>query len=253
MMIKQIKNNQQQGMALIAVLIIVIVVTLLGVTAMRMSMTSLALATNSQASNLLFQAADLGLRSLPTNITNISAALEGNGILYTNTGGATEKALCVSTDGATWGTGSAQVAGFRDGPCVVGNSNNFMSTRNLVVTQVNTIKVNVDGGDTNNSGQDISQQLIETQRFIVTSTSVMPSLGSATVEKINGCLNGTDTYMTQGMRSEETVEIAQKGKTKSDIDSSNPAAIPSITDCLTDSGAVFVTHQQIYAVGYQVQ
>ena len=71
-MIKQIKNNQQQGMALIAVLIIVIVVTLLGVTAMRMSMTSLALATNSQASNLLFQAADLGLRSLPTNITNIS-------------------------------------------------------------------------------------------------------------------------------------------------------------------------------------
>ena len=55
---------KQRGAALIAVLIILVVITLLGVTAMRMGLTSLTLATNSQVSQLLFQSADMGTASL---------------------------------------------------------------------------------------------------------------------------------------------------------------------------------------------
>jgi Tfp pilus assembly protein PilX len=50
----------QQGAALIAVLIVLLIVTVLGITAMRMGLSSLALANNSQMSQLLFQTADMG-------------------------------------------------------------------------------------------------------------------------------------------------------------------------------------------------
>lgn len=240
---------KQEGMALLAVLVIVIVVTLLGVTAMRMSITSLALATNSQVSNLLFQASDLGIRSFANNITNVAAAMDGAGILNPLGSGSNERALCVSTDGATWGSGIYSVNGFRNGSCVVGNANNFVSARNLVVTQLNYIRMDKGGGQVNNGETDLTKtEILDETQYIVTSTSVMPGLGSADVDTINDCLDGTHSTMTAGMVSEDTVAAFQKGQLSSDV---TGAATVTITDCLTDIGAVFTSHQQVFAAGFR--
>ena len=70
----------QRGAALITVLIILIIVTLLGVTAMRMGMSSLALATSSQVSQILFESADVGTEYL-------NRAILADGVTAMNTGG----------------------------------------------------------------------------------------------------------------------------------------------------------------------
>lgn len=241
-------NHKQEGMALLAVLVIVIVVTLLGVTAMRMSITSLALATNSQVSNLLFQASDAGIRSFASNITNVTAAMDGAGILNPLGSGSNERALCVSTDGATWGSGIHSVNGFRNGNCAVGNASNFVSARNLVVTQLNYVRMEKSGSQVNNGETDLTKtEILDETQYIVTSTSIMPGLGSASIDTINSCLSGTHSSMT-GMVSEDTATAFQKGKLSADI---TGADVVTITDCLTDSGAVFTSHQQVFAVGYR--
>lgn len=249
----KIYSSSQKGAALFAVLVIVIVVTMLGLTAMRMSMTSLALATNSQATNLLFQAADLGIKSMAENINaaNVTSAMKAGGILGTMG----EKALCLSTKtGVVWrGSTEYAVNGFRDGACDVSNAENFVSGRKLVVTQVNYVRKRPTGADSNTSVSNLTVEgsadsPIESDIVIVTSTSVMPTLGSASVDKINGCLNGSDAYMTAGMLSEEVLTAYDSGKTASDIADANEAVRPTITDCLTDGGAVFTSHQDVYTL-----
>lgn len=250
----KIYSSSQKGAALFAVLMIVIVVTMLGLAAMRMSITSLALATNSQASNLVFQAADLGIRMISTNINeaSVTSAMKSGGILGTMG----EKALCLSTKSdVTWRNATEYaVKGFRDGPCDVANAENFVSGRNLVVTQVNYVRKRPSGSDSNASVSNLafeegsSDMPIEADIVIVTSTSVMPTLGSASVAKINACLNGTDSYMTAGMLSEEVLSSHESGKTALDIADANEAIKPTITDCLTDSGAVFTSHQDVFTL-----
>ncbi len=72
--LKQQRAHLQQGAALIAVLVILVVITLLGVTAMRMGITSLALATNSQVVQVLFQSADIGTNQLFNTVNSTGTA-----------------------------------------------------------------------------------------------------------------------------------------------------------------------------------
>ena len=72
-----IKKPKQQGAALIAVLLILVVVTLLGISAMRMGLTGLTVATNSQISSLLFQAADKGIHN-PDGSTGLNVSLSAH-------------------------------------------------------------------------------------------------------------------------------------------------------------------------------
>ena len=67
--------NKQRGATLVTVMIIMVMITLLGLTAMRMGMSSLTLATNSQVSNLLFQASDVGMVEFANTVE--SAAFKG--------------------------------------------------------------------------------------------------------------------------------------------------------------------------------
>ena len=77
MVINNISNarTQQEGVTLITVMIILIVVTLLGLSAMRMSLSSLTMATNSQVTNLLFQSADVGLVQFVNEVNKTLARL----------------------------------------------------------------------------------------------------------------------------------------------------------------------------------
>lgn len=216
-------RSQQKGVTLITVMIILIIVTLLGISAMRMSLTSLTLATNSQVTNLLFQSADVGLVQFANEVNRTPGVAD-------KAGGILEDA--VSTEGTEFSfclTPKASTAKkFIKGNCDVTVSANYMSGRDVVATQV-TIKVvkNTDyilGTDSTLAGPLVPIKLN------VYSTAVLPAFGSATKSKINECL----------------------GKLNDDsADATAATPIVSTTDCLTDEGAVFNTQIDEVTYGYK--
>lgn len=240
-----LSQRKQGGAALIAVLVIVIVITILGISAMRMGITGLTLATNSQAGNLLFQTADLGLQRLQLGVNggdvlgSAEIAMDAGGILGT-TG---EKTLCVSTRGAVWGSGASAVSGFVDGACNVNNAEEYVSGRNLVMAQVSYVRSPQSSFSSNSSMVNLSASLgtstapVEPDVVRVTSTAVMPTLGSADLSVINGCL-GKPSDDSGKMKGTDAVEKAAA------------AAVETITDCLTDSGAIFTSHEDVYLLGF---
>jgi len=209
---------KQRGAALIAVLIILVVITLLGVTAMRMGLTSLTLATNSQVSQLLFQSADMGTASLVKLVQQDTAsAMKVGGVIGTTTG--SEQNLCVTpVNTANYGNTLS------NGKCDVSQATSFLSARKLVATQVSYTRALVSDGESNSSEDNISQigqgaAALAEERLKIYSTSVMPAFGSASVGDINDCLS----------------------KPSDDDEESNKNTYTK-TDCLTDKGAVFTTH-----------
>jgi len=227
-----IQKNKQQGAALIAVLIIIVVVTMLGITAMRMGLTGLTIATNSQIGNLLFQAADDGLVKMESAIrnggasdANIATAMGINGILGAK---GSDVAYCI-TPIADAMVGA--VAGLTAGACNTSVSANYLSARNISMVQVNYRRRTQNDADSN-SGMDTLTSMgtgsnpNPADRLTLTSTAIMPSLGTASETLINNCLNSG---------------------VSDDVD--DPAVV-TITDCLTDAGAVFTTHQDEYEIGF---
>lgn len=210
--------RKQDGAAILVVMLILLVITVLGITAVRMGMTSLTIATNSQVSALLFQAADTGLASFEGNITaNPAKAANADGVI----GGAaavagTDTKYCVTKDNL-----------FRAGGCAAGVDADFNSARKVVLNQVAVmVPANEDGSpqqplligtDPERSGGLVGYKVN------IYSTSVLPVIGAASETEINGCL----------------------GLPNSDPDD-NPAAVTTVTDCLTDAGAVFTTMVQEY-------
>ena len=118
-----IKKPKQQGAALIAVLLILVVVTLLGISAMRMGLTGLTVATNSQISSLLFQAADKGMSDMQnairnggTNTADISIAMSAVGLVSALKGADVAYCVIPSTT-ATVSSGTNTVQGLKAGAC----------------------------------------------------------------------------------------------------------------------------------------
>jgi hypothetical protein len=213
----------QRGAALITVLVILIIVTLLGISAMRMGMSSLTLATSSQVSQILFEGADVGTEYLNRAILADTVAAMNTGGLIGVTSGA-DTPLCVtpvtgSTTNLTAGTCNAD-----------SKPSNYLSKRGVVLTQVAYRRLTVSEGDSNNAEEDISQgggasATGSAERLKIYSTAVVPSFGSADTAAINGCL--------------------QK---PSDDDEVDTATVTTVTDCLTDAGAVFTTHASEYRI-----
>jgi len=221
--LQQQRAHLQRGAALIAVLVILIVITLLGVTAMRMGITSLALATNSQVVQVLFQSADTGTNQLVNTVNQMGAkALETSGVLAGDTG-----VLCVTP------TAAANFPGLTTGTCNAENSSSYLNESKVVLAQVNFLKEDLTGWTSSLAQSNVSKEgqgnnpLGETQNLKVFSTAVVPSFGSASTTTINGCLNNAPD----------------------DIDANGPnTAVVTITDCLTNAGAVFTTHQSEYKI-----
>jgi type IV pilus assembly protein PilX len=61
-------QNKQQGVTLVFSLVILVTLTLIGVSSIQGTRTELAMAGNQRESNLMFQAAEMGLRAAEANI-----------------------------------------------------------------------------------------------------------------------------------------------------------------------------------------
>lgn len=217
--LKQQRAHLQQGAALIAVLVILVVITLLGVTAMRMGITSLALATNSQVVQVLFQSADIGTNQLFNTVNSTgAAALDTTGVLAGKTG-----RLCVTP------VSSATFTNLTTGACDTESASSYLNANQVVLTQVNYERSEVNDAQANDKESDISV-LGQSENILggveilkVFSTAVVPSFGSADATTINSCLNNA-------------------------ADDADDTTTVTITDCLTNVGAVFTTHESEYKI-----
>lgn len=211
--------NKQRGAAILVVMLILLVITVLGITAVRMGMTSLTIATNSQVNALLFQAADTGLihfeqrvsanpagAALPGGVIGPSLTVPGSEVLYCGT----------------------KLDNFHKGGCQAGVTADFTSNREAVIAQMSVeVPAAADGSPMKSVvlGTDMDRAGVPTYRVKVHATSAIPVFGAASAGDINDCL----------------------GEVNDDSDA--PAEI-SVTDCLTDAGAVFTTMVQEYDYGF---
>lgn len=214
-------RSLQQGAALIAVLIILVIVTLLGVTAMRMGLSGLSLANNSQVSQLLFQAADMGTTQIRNAVNqDVLAAMGSSGLISDVSGADTH--LCLKPTGGS---------NFSAGACDPTSTSNYISERAVVLTQVTYRRLTVTDGDTSNgaesllqTGQSVSPTGSQ-ERLKTFSTSVVPSFGSASPATVKECLQNP-----------------------ADDEERDGDTTYTITDCLTKVGAVFTTHVAEYRI-----
>ncbi len=222
-------RTPQKGVTLITVMIILIVVTLLGLSAMRMSLSSLAIATNSQVTNLLFQSADVGLVQFVNEVNKTPSNADfGSGVLVSAIAQeGKEFSYCVTPK-----TGAAKV--FSTGGCDVTNADNnqYLSARNAVATQV-TLKVIPNDGFLLGSDTSLAAALVPI-KLSVYSTAVLPAFGSADKATIKTCL-------------------AKPNDDRADQPAAGVVAAidtETVTDCLTDNGAVFNTQVEEATYGY---
>lgn len=205
--------NRQKGAAILVVMLVLLVITLLGVAAVRMGLTSLTIATNSQVSSLLFQAADSGLVTFELKVVeNPGAAALPTGVIGPSLNApGVEQLYCVT-----------KANRLKPGTCA---SNDFTSSRDAVVNQIAIeVPAAADGSPMRAVvlGTDLDRAGISNYIVHVHSTSVLPVFGAATGGEIDDCL---------------------KSPNDSEVD-------PTVTDCLTDEGAVFNTLVQEYSYGY---
>ncbi|HNP01861.1 MAG TPA: hypothetical protein PKN43_03670 [Agitococcus sp.] len=215
----------QQGAALIAVLVVLLIVTVLGVTAMRMGLSGLVLANNSQVSQLLFQSADMGTVQIRKTIEmDVKGALQLTGVVGNPTGGDTHLCFRPRDNGTDF-------KHFKTGACDPNDTASYLSQRAIVLTQVSYNRNVITDGDSSNDVDDISREGSSTsatgasERLRTFSTSVVPSFGSASQTTIKECL--------------------QQPADDEDVQNSS---VYTITDCLTKVGAVFTTHVTEYRI-----
>lgn len=210
--------NRQKGAAILVVLMILLIITLLGIAAVRMGLTSLSVATNSQVNALLFQAADTGLVVFEQKVReNPAEAALPIGIIgpALNSPGE-EKLYCVTKSDRLKVDGCKAADGF------------YSSARDAVISQI-AVKVPAaaDGSPMRAVvlGTDLDRAGISAYRVDVHSTSVIPAFGAADNDEITECLGLVN-------------------------DDSDATSAETVTECLTDKGAVFNTLVQEYSYGY---
>ena len=256
-----VKLNQQ-GSTLIVVLALLVLITLIGTVAMKSSLVSLNVATNSQAQQIMTQSSDSAMFALQ-DPAQFKRYQMGNGVLgYMRTDANKEKELvfCLRNNATRffdlnqasviyWPSGSAKPVNNElglDGYCDMSQANSYTSGRKAVMTQV---AVRYTSTPTKpfefyQRGTDLeTAKLEETERLIVHSTSIMPSLAnSATNAQINGCLSQhlnlaiepVDAYVDD--QDEDQIEANKKGKV-------------SVSKCLSDLNVPHTTHVTEYTLG----
>lgn len=216
-------HPRQRGMTLIVVLLMLVVLTLLGITGMRMGLSSLTVATNSQVSNLLYQSADAGLFSLERIVgQDIMAATAPGGVLAAISVEGQEDIFCMSTRQAN--------VTLNSGACSTGDAADYMSGRKAVMAQVHVKNKGVT--NTPVKGSDVGLSL--NYAFAVTSTAVLPAFGSATNSTINDCMTRVG---------DDTVKV-------NNVEGTDPAVI-TVAECLAAAGAVATTLADDYLIVYE--
>lgn len=207
--------SSQKGATLIIVLIMLLLITIIGTWAIRGSITSLNIATNTQAQALLKQSSDAVFFKLENDTSNdlILANMQiGDGILAylmraenkgkelvfcirgnveNNWEGARQGSI-VYWQGSTINNRELGANGF----CQATRSADFTSGRQAILTRVairvapssNDFGHMVDGDDKEGKGKDIST-------VIVNATSLLPNLSTATDAQVNACISNFTTFV----------------------------------------------------------
>jgi len=205
-------RRMQSGATLIIVLILLLVMTVVGTMAIRGSLTALNIATNSQAQQLLLQNSDAAIFNVenPALVERNTAydglfglvksdANKGKELVFCYKGTATEFYDFSRASFMQWVSGTApnnSELGI-DGYCKMDSSNNFFTSgRKAVMTQV-SIKVNTDASSNLDRafehmqrGTDAeSAKIDKSEKILVTATSIVPAMSSASDEDINACFS----------------------------------------------------------------
>lgn len=235
-------KTKQEGATLIVVLILLVIITMIGTLAIRSSLTTLNIATNSQAQQLLVQNSDSAIFNVedPDLIERNTAydglfglvksdANKGKELVFCYKGTATEFYDFSRASFMQWVSGTApnnSELGI-DGYCKMDSSNNFFTSgRKAVMTQV-SIKVNTDASSNLDRafehmqrGTDAeSAKIDKSEKILVTATSIVPSMSTANDTDINNCFS---THMNQVVIPSGVTPAAGMGK--------------SVSQCLQDLG-----------------
>ena len=197
--------KQQHGSTLIVVLILLLAITIIGTLAIRQSMVSLNIATNSQAQQLMIQNSDAvaftvedaqnlvrstlkngmfgKVRSVENKGKELVFCYRGNRSQFFNAGASS----LVSVEGNT--ITRAGVAGFCHSG---GNTNFYTSSRRAVLTQVSVKVIPGAGGnafgDVPRGTDTLITGMEDTDRVKVFAVSLMPALSMASTDDIDACL-----------------------------------------------------------------
>lgn len=245
----------QQGSTIIVVMVVVILLTIIGAMAMRGGMFGLRIATNSQANNIMDQNNDASFYHIE-NLEFIQSQLMGTGLLgfpKMTDNRNKELVLCYrgssskfyqlgkvslvysELDGSTEKLKIEHVGGSSNmGFCQVNDSkSDFVSGRGAAMTQ---IAVRISGYPEDEPfghyqiGTDVeTAKLEETLRVVITSTTVMPTLSSASNTVINTCMQNL-----------------------SYIDDST-SALQTVSECLSDASIPYKTQVAEYNLGQFIQ
>lgn len=204
----------QAGATLIIVLILLLVITVIGTLAIRASLTSLNIATNSQAQQLLMQNSDAAIfhSENPDRIilnTSLSGLFgwvnldvnKGKEMVFCYRGEADDFFDSSKASAMKWTSGSAPDNSEKglDGFCKLSNTVNFFTSgRKAVMTQV-MIKSDISTNDligveepfeNMQKGTDVDKaKVMQSSKIIVMTTSIVPAMSSATDTDINTCFN----------------------------------------------------------------
>lgn len=211
-----IKN--QKGSTLIVVLILLLLITIIGSLAIRSSLVSLNIATNSQAQQLLIQSSDAAIYKVEDpNFFVRNLALDGLfGFIKSNENKGKELVFCYRGDQTQffnlskasvmeWVSGDAPDNNNYgiDGYCKLKTTDNyFTSGRQTVMTQVavkvldhsaiSTLNEAINPFEYMQQGTDTETAKIEAaDRVLIIATSIIPTLANGVTEdQIDECFSG---------------------------------------------------------------
>ncbi|SDB99750.1 hypothetical protein SAMN05421733_107141 [Acinetobacter boissieri] len=214
--------STQKGATLIIVLCVLILTAMIGAMIVRQSMTSLNIATNAQAKQLLFQSSDAALMKVQNASESLILTISGSlGRSMNSVSKSQEIVFCYQKNSADffnvtrystieWQDGASAPNGSISGTlgyCQVSQAsrNFFTSGRNAILTQVSIQNIGTSttstesGAFTGHSLGTDAQSLNATagggnntqsnQVIRVYAVSLMPSMSTASGAAINTCLN----------------------------------------------------------------
>lgn len=237
-------KKKQQGATLIVVLMLLVALTVIGTLAIRQSLVSLNIATNGQAQQLLMQNSDAATFSVEDS-RNLVRSMARDGmfgfikdpinrdkeLVFCYRGSRSQfftlsQASLIYNQDGTIRNNTMGTAGY----CRAGSSstqNFFTSNRRAVLTQVSVSFLNTAGStpfESNIRGTDeVISKIQKTERVIVNTISLMPTLSTASDDEIDNCL--------------------MNRLSNTDVDAQ------SITVCLRNLNVPFTTHVTEYTLG----
>lgn len=232
---KHVDNGRQfqKGSVLIIVMVMLLLLTIAGTWAIRSSLTSLNITTNTQAQSLLMQNSDavfFALEGQTSNELKLANMRIGDGILayalrpenknkelvFCFRSGDPEIFLATRNASVIYWQGgrinNSDMGG--NGFCQINRLDDFISKRAVVQTQISIRPApNIEDWEHLKDGDDKDTSKSQNiQRVVITATSILPSLTDAKPATINGCLNSYTSFNDSLTNQDSVTDCLAKAK-----------------------------------------